>query len=391
MTPLLTRSSANTVDESRPVRQAALLAWAGMVLSGLLLAAEFGLCILHPPGIPLLALIVLTCAATIRCVRCGEGMIRLGARGRAVSAWIAIGLIPLFVELNVCGYGFYKLKQRHEIRRDWPSILLVMTGASLMETQAYALVPHRQESARLIMVFDDRVTDPHHDLAAMEGHLERMEKLTGFRLRARILWSRVPLVGQERVSLLGLALGSHQSPADSCDRHELAHAFLNERHTPATSPPTFLVEGWAEAQSNSHEENRRMVNYLRDEIAEMARLPESERKERARNVYDPEGAGRLWSQAAANGGQVPSYLREMSGPFWYHRDLGAVYAFGGAFVDFLIREFGAPKFVELYLASRPDQFADACQRVLGVDVDTLERRFWADVARFTSEGAEDRE
>jgi hypothetical protein len=376
-----------TVDEARPVRQAALLAWAGMVLSGLLLAVEFELCILHPPGIPLLVLIILTWAATVRCVRRGEELVRPGAHGGAVSAWIAIGLIPLFVELNLCAYGFYKLKQRHEIRRHWPSILMVMMGASLMETQAYALVPHRQESERLIMVFDDRVTDPRRDLEAMEGHLERMEKLTGFRLRARILWSRIPLVGQERVSLLGLALGSNRTPADVTDRHELAHAFLNQRDTPETSPPTFLTEGWAEAQSNSLAENQRLVKDLRDEIAQMARLPEPVRQERARGMYDPEGSDRLWSQAAANGGQLPSYLREMSNSFWYHRDLGAVYSFGGAFVDFLIREFGAPKFVELYLASRPGQFADACQRVLGIDVDTLERRFWADVARFTAESA----
>ena len=71
----------------------------------------------------------------------------------------------------------------------------------------------------------------------------------------------------------------------------------------------------------------------------------------------------------------------MSDPFWYYHDLGAVYAFGGAFSDFVIRKFGAPKFVALYLACRPGEFEDVCQRVLGVDVDTLEREFWADVER----------
>jgi hypothetical protein len=69
----------------------------------------------------------------------------------------------------------------------------------------------------------------------------------------------------------------------------------------------------------------------------------------------------------------------MSDPFWYHHDVGAVYPIGGAFADLVIRKYGAPKFVELYLACRPGTFADACRRVLCADVDTLEREFWADV------------
>jgi hypothetical protein len=50
--------------------------------------------------------------------------------------------------------------------------------------------PHRLESERLVMFYDDGLTDPERDLAAMDRHVARLEALTGSPLRAKIYWVR---------------------------------------------------------------------------------------------------------------------------------------------------------------------------------------------------------
>ncbi len=224
-----------------------------------------------------------------------------------------------------------------------------------MELQAWYGYPHRLETERLIMFYDDQVTDPQGDAAAMDRHVARMEKLTGKRLQAKIYWVRGSLLGKSGFCNRGVVSGSSDSPAGSLDRHELAHAVLCQHETPDTDPPTLLSEGWAVSQEWADD---------RPFLAQMA--------VKSRQGGEVNQSFQAWSGSRA-------CLRDLTTPTWYHHDSGPVYPVGGAFVDFLIRRFGAEQFLELYCTCRPDRFEVACQRILGVDLDTLEQLFWEDV------------
>ena len=85
-------------------------------------------------------------------------------------------------------------------------------------------------------------------------------------------------------------------------------------------------------------------------------------------------------------------LRELLGPSWYHRDSGPVYSYGGAFVDFLIRNHGTRNFLRLYNECRPESFEAVIRDVFGVDIDALEAEFWRDAmqqVKATNQGKKD--
>src|SRR5262249_30697874 len=127
----------------------------------------------------------------------------------------------------------------HQLRKgEFPNnlcwTLVSLSSGSLMEAQAVCLYPRRAETKHLVMFYDVRVAHPRRDAEAMEGHVSRLEAMTGEPLRAKIYWVRGPLLGMGPMACYGLAIGSSRSPEDwetadhprrlSVDRHELAHA-----------------------------------------------------------------------------------------------------------------------------------------------------------------------
>jgi hypothetical protein len=71
----------------------------------------------------------------------------------------------------------------------------------------------------------------------------------------------------------------------------------------------------------------------------------------------------------------------------WHRVGGPVYSVGGAFAEFVIRDYGINRFVDLYFACRPGRFDDACRAHLGVELEDLETRFWAEMERWNGVSA----
>ena len=57
----------------------------------------------------------------------------------------------------------------------------------------------------------------------------------------------------------------------------------------------------------------------------------------------------------------------------------------GAFAEFLFRKYGAERFLRLYFACRPGRFEEELRTQTGIDLDTLEPEFWAEVERLASE------
>jgi hypothetical protein len=332
--------------------------------------------VLHPWALFFVFLVVVTFGAAATTLTLGLWRILRGPKRSAALAWLLVALLPLLVWASMAYYA-YRNGQKHGQPHDLPMILMTRVGHNLMETEAIYLWPSRLESARLVMFYDARITDPEGDLRAMDQHVARLEQMTGLPLRTKIYWVRGGLLGQRALCCYGIVLGSDQSPAGSLDRHELAHAVETQHASPEKDSPTLLGEGWAESQSLESRELAEGALDLAKTLAEWARLPETESDEMLASTMEPEGFRRLMSMYK-DSGKGPSYLRELTGPFWYHRHNGPVYIVGGAFVDFLVRRYGAKRFFELYYACRPGTFEADCCKTYGAELDALEEDFWAD-------------
>lgn len=344
-TPTTQPANSLPADLRRPGRRRAALACAAGLFAAALLWFEHQGRVLHPVSLPFLFLLLVMIAAALGGLVRGMWRAVRGPRRLVALAWALLAVFPLLFWAAIGAYSFWEHGKRR-VSRDLPMTLAKMAGASLMEAQAQYGFPHRLETSRLVMFYDDRVTEAERDAEAMERHVARLEELTGRPLRAKIHWVRGRLLGQGNLAFYGLALGSTESPAGQLDRHELAHAVLYQHDEPDTDPPTLLLEGWAESQS-----------------ADPATLALSA----AAVLRDPIVARDLFEGKGTKG-----YLRLLTGPGWYHRDRGPVYPVGGALVNFILKKYGVERFLDLYRRARPGAFDGTCRVALGVELDTLE-------------------
>jgi hypothetical protein len=336
-----------------------LTQWSGLVtlvsgaLTFALVWAQHHRQVLHPHYLPFVILITLMAVAAA--VALGSGLWRVirGPHRIGALTWMALASIPPGLFSFVGLYAGARWRDRR-VPNDLPMNLAKVMGVTLMRLEASIEYPNRLETDRLVM-FSKRLDKPLQDAEAMDRHLARMEGRLGGRLRAKVFWVRGPLprLGLSGLSTHGLALGSDTSPADwrsyvGLDRHELAHAALDEFRSSGADPPYFLHEGWAQAQSGATSSE-----LARDALGLRSANPEMG-------------------------------LRELLGASWYHRDLGPVYSFGGAFVDFLIREHGTERFLRIYNECRPASSEVVFRDVFGMDIDALEAGFWEDARQRAS-------
>ena len=134
------------------------------------------------------------------------------------------------------------------------------------------------------------------------------------------------------------------------DRHEVAHVVLSQFCTADSEPPAVLMEGWAEVAS----------------------------------MVDP-NSYRLRAWAEREAGRTLT-LEELFGPRWYGRHDQPAYTQGAALVDYILRQFGPGRFVELYATCHPATLAADCRRILGVSIDQLDAAYWADLEKHTGPG-----
>jgi hypothetical protein len=329
--------------------------------------------VIHPDVFPFALLLTLSILANL--VGAGVSMWQTvrGPRRWNAGAWAVVCLMPLAFCGSLAAYTLRQGASGQSFPKNILSDFALMATAALMEGQARLAYPHRMESQRLVMFYDDRVTDPNKDLAAMDRYIATLEGATGRPLRAKIHWVRGEVFGRRQFAIRGLVLGSSQSPANwdtadhplhlSVDRHELAHGVIYQLQPPDADPPTLLIEGWAETQSG-------LLPQKQAEFALKSR--------------------RLWREHAGVG-PATSYLRELTGTAWYRRVDGAVYSVGAPLARYILKKYGSDRFLRLYFACRPGQFADACEAELGIGLDNLESEFWAEVERWAGEGESTRE
>ena len=315
---------------------------------------------LHPHFLPLIILLSIMVVSELIALVSGlwrmvRGPLRLPALG-----WTALALLPLAFWSYVGLSAMARWRDRW-VPNDLPMNLAKVLGVTLMRLEATIEYPNRVETERLVM-FYKRLEEPQGDAEAMDRHLARLEALLGGRLRGRVFWvrGRLPWLGLGGLSTHGMALGSDTSPEDwqghgGLDRHELAHAAVDQFRSPGADPPYVLHEGWAQSQSGVTS-----AELARDALAERSRVP-------------------------------TIGLRDLLGPSWYHRDLGPVYSVGGALVDFMIRNHGMKKFLRFYNECRPDTFDAVCREVFGMDIEALEAEFWEGAQQQTIESRQARQ
>ena len=303
--------------------------------------------VLHPHFLPFIVLITLMTVAGAITLDSGLWYAIRDRQRMSALAWMFLALIPWLFFGFVGLYAMIEWGDRR-VPNNLPMNLAKVMGVTLMRLEASIEYPNRLETDRLVM-FYDRLSHPTEDAEAMDQHLAAMEAMLGGTLRAKVFWIRGPLpkLGLSGLSTNGIAIGSDASPADwrsyvGLDRHELAHAAINQFRSPSAYPPCVLEEGWAQSQCGETP-----AALARDALTLHSESPEIN-------------------------------LRQLLGPFWYHRDRGPVYSYGGAFVDFLIRKHGMRKFLRLYNECRPESFEAIIREAFGVDIDALEADFWKD-------------
>ena len=312
------------------------------------------------------------CLLGLRGVLFGPGRSRAAGRWLVGAAPVA-GLLPLF--------AFAPLRfQARDVRPTPAAATSYMAWVNAAEVAVPWAYPRRLESDRLVMFYRHGLADPVQDLAAMDRHVADLEEQSGRPLRAKIHWVRGVPFGPGGFSTPGFAFGTDTSPAGELDRHELAHSVLNQHVAPGTLPPALLIEGWAEAVSREDPRHSRGALELRHEIALLSRLTDDEFFETLPHFADPVGMAQLVNRSKDRGEDI-SLVTEFTSDFWYFRGRGPVYGFGRAFAAYLIREYGARKFVDLYYRVRPGTFAADCHQLFGVSAVDLERQFWLDAAR----------
>lgn len=352
-----------------------LLRWCAAI-GGLTWAISVGLLlgqhwtgVLHPVVVPFVLLLITTLSASLVGTAGGLWRAVRGPWRRAAAAWGLACFLPLGCWAGLTAYTLRLMANGQSFPRNICSDIVGMAGATVMEGQVRLAYPYRLGSQRLVMFYDDRVTDPHKDLDAMDRHVAEMEAETGEPLRARIHWVRGEVFGLGRMAIRGLCLGSSHSPVDwttadhpdrlSVDRHELAHGVVHQLQSADADPPTLLIEGWAEAHSG-------VTLRKRAEWAIHSRA--------------------LWRERTG-AGRTASYLRELIAPAGYRRLDGPVYNVGGAFAQFVLREYGTRRFLRWYFACRPGCVEAECLTHLDVEFDALESAFWAEMERLVDEAS----
>jgi len=331
-------------------RRAALVVWvAWLAGTGLLWWGTLA-CVMHPQCFALVSLLLVQIVGATVAACLGLWRTVRGPRRLAALDWALVGIIPILLWVAQTSYVFGSVNVHSRLPMNVATRTGLVAGAALADGEARVRFPRRLASQHVVMIYDE-LADPAGDLGAMERHVAEMERVLGRPSRVKVHWVRGMLLGMGPRGFQGMATGFAEDGPTEVDRHEVAHAFISQFVPADAEPPTVLSEGWAE----SHQ-----------------------------GVPSERLARKAW--LAQSNGRLPT-LRELVGPEWYFRMRHAAYVYGAALVDYLLREHGAEKFLELYTTCRQETFAADCERILGVGIDELEERFWADVAEIASRPA----
>ena len=290
---------------------------------------------LHPHSWPLLVMLMVMAGCGLALiVRAGRALIKRRDRRSTLGA-LAWGTVPCWLLIAHFGYVYAMTAQRlTQINAlTLPMLPIAIVLGQLEVNLRYS---QRTEGQRVVM-FHHGVNRAEKIVAEADKYLAHLESVLGQPGRTKLHWVRGTLLGRDSFSFGAFSMSIHQAGEmlSHLDRHELAHAAINQHFTAASRPPMLLVEGWAEA---------------------IAAKP----------------ADNLYFQAAREAPWTPS-ISELVGPSWAWIDAGPVYTQGAAFVSQLLRDHGGQKFLKLYLTCQPQTMDADCRRILGTSLATLQQ------------------
>ncbi len=323
------------------------LAWLGLlgVLFGMLAFRVW-----NPHFLPVMTLLAVVAVTGLSLIGVASWRIVLGPGRRRAFACLLLGAAPLLFLAGHLLYGVSLAYQAY-LPQNLAIKLLIPLCESLMDLEARFCYPERTTGEKVVMI-SAPTPDAAKQVAAMDRHIRALEARLDRPVWGRTHWVRGPLLGQQGKAVAGLCLGSRPGEGtpdaeglDYLDRHEVAHCVLHGHCSGWSNPPAVLVEGWAEANSGH------------DPV------------ELACGAWDLHDEGKWLT------------LRELTGPLWYDRHESFAYSQGAPLVNYMLRQFGAEKFVKLYTTSRPATFASDCQQILGLSLDDLDAAFWSEIKR----------
>jgi hypothetical protein len=305
----------------------------------------------HPHHLPVTVLLLVFLIAGGALIVGGGARTVFGPQRLRALTCLLLGLAPL---LFFAGHVLYGLRVGYSrnLRLDMPLKVLVPFGESFADFLTRFVYPVRTAGATVVMIAGP-TPGAAEQVALMDQHVKRLwGRLGGLSTTRRVHWVRGPLLGMEARAVHSVCLGSRADQSSNggrelstLDRHEVAHCVLSSFMPADVEPPSVLSEGWAQANQGD------------DESALAANALESHER----------------------GQWIP--LRDLTGPDWYSRHLWPAYLQGAPLVNYILREHGPEKFLELYRTCRPTSFAEDCKRVLGQTVDELEAGYLATVIR----------
>lgn len=262
-----------------------------------------------------------------------RALVKRTGRGQSLAAFCC-GTIPIWLFAAHAGYVHVITVQRI-VKINRITLPLLPIGTACAQLEVSLRYSHRTDGKHVVM-YHHSMEDAAELVAKADQFIAGLIKQFGRSEPVKVIWVRGRALGRQYCSFGAFALSDvyKGEQFSQIDRHELAHAVIGHYMEPGSRPPMLLVEGWAEAASAEP-----------DELLE-----------RAAKELD-------WG---------PS-LAELVGPDWCWIDNGPVYSQGGPFVDLLLQQFGAEKFLQLYVTCTPRTFDADCRRILGVGLSELQQ------------------
>ncbi len=301
-----------------------------------------------PLGLPILALAALlglVVSATVRLIR--------GPRRDKAFVGLLVGTAPLWF---VIGHVLMAMRSGIDLHvpPGWPSKVLLPSARQLADLEARWFYPQRTPGKWVTMV-GATAEDARAQVAAMDRHVDALLARLDQSETWPIVWYRGSLLGQTRCAIYDMALGSEvgQLPPEAdglttWDRHEVAHCVITRNYTARSDPPRVLMEGWAQANQGTPEE------------------------ELAYTAWDERKSG------------LSLTLRQLVAPDWYWYSGPAAYNQGAPLVNYLLRVYGPERFLRLYTTCQQATFEADLRANLGVGIDELDAAYWADVEEFVT-------
>jgi hypothetical protein len=289
----------------------------------------------------------LVIVATVRLIR--------GPRRDRALAGLLVGTAPFWLLTGHILMAMRPAFDRH-VPPGWPTKVFSPLARPLLDLEARWFYRERTRGKWVTMV-GAPAEDARAQVAAMDRHVETSLARLGHSASWPIVWYRGRLFGLQECAIHDMAIGSKvgqtKRGADGLtvlDRHEVAHCVINQNDTVLSDPPRVLMEGWAQANQGTPEE----------ELADTA-----------------------WNDRQA--GQSLT-LRQLVSPNWYWFSGPAAYRQGAPLVNYLLRAYGPERFLKLYTTCQQATFEADCRATLGIGLEELDAAYWADTEQIVRRG-----